>query len=125
MCIRDRAGAVRRISCRASADARVSLPQHGDERPACACSVSYTHLDVYKRQIETFVEHVDVIQVGARNMQNFDLLRELGKVDKPVLLKRGLSATCLLYTSAPAKRKDAFACSFFSFSAYAAQAVSR
>ena len=43
--------------------------------------------------IETFVEHVDVIQVGARNMQNFDLLRELGKVDKPVLLKRGLSAT--------------------------------
>ena len=38
-------------------------------------------------------EDVDVIQVGARNMQNFDLLRELGKVDKPVLLKRGFSAT--------------------------------
>lgn len=43
--------------------------------------------------IETFVENVDVIQVGARNMQNFDLLRELGKVNKPILLKRGLSAT--------------------------------
>ncbi len=36
---------------------------------------------------------VDVIQVGARNMQNFDLLRELGKVDKPILLKRGLANT--------------------------------
>ncbi|AGX41693.1 3-deoxy-7-phosphoheptulonate synthase [Clostridium saccharobutylicum] len=43
--------------------------------------------------IETFVENVDVIQVGARNMQNFDLLKELGKIDKPILLKRGLSAT--------------------------------
>ena len=38
-------------------------------------------------------EHVDVIQVGARNMQNFELLRELGKTDKPVLLKRGLANT--------------------------------
>ena len=43
--------------------------------------------------IETFVENVDVIQIGARNMQNFDLLKELGKTDKPILLKRGLSAT--------------------------------
>ncbi|WP_294377507.1 3-deoxy-7-phosphoheptulonate synthase [uncultured Clostridium sp.] len=43
--------------------------------------------------IETFVENVDVIQVGARNMQNFDLLKELGKTNKPILLKRGLSAT--------------------------------
>ncbi len=40
-----------------------------------------------------FVDHVDVIQVGARNMQNFDLLKRLGKVNKPILLKRGLSAT--------------------------------
>ena len=38
-------------------------------------------------------EDVDVIQVGARNMQNFDLLRELGKLHKPVLLKRGLAST--------------------------------
>lgn len=38
-------------------------------------------------------EDVDVIQVGARNMQNFELLKELGKTDKPILLKRGLSAT--------------------------------
>lgn len=38
-------------------------------------------------------EHVDLIQVGARNMQNFELLKELGKIDKPILLKRGLSST--------------------------------
>ena len=36
---------------------------------------------------------VDILQVGARNMQNFNLLRELGKVRKPVLLKRGIAAT--------------------------------
>lgn len=38
-------------------------------------------------------ENVDVIQVGARNMQNFELLKELGRIDKPILLKRGLSST--------------------------------
>lgn len=38
-------------------------------------------------------ENVDIIQVGARNMQNFELLKELGKTGKPILLKRGLSAT--------------------------------
>ena len=43
--------------------------------------------------IERFVEDVDLIQVGARNMQNFDLLKELGQVDRPILLKRGLNAT--------------------------------
>ena len=43
--------------------------------------------------VEEFDRRVDVIQVGARNMQNFDLLRELGKTRKPILLKRGLSAT--------------------------------
>ena len=43
--------------------------------------------------IDYFAEHVDVIQVGARNMQNFDLLKRLGKLNKPILLKRGLSAT--------------------------------
>lgn len=42
--------------------------------------------------IELF-EDVDIIQVGARNMQNFELLKELGKLDKPIFLKRGLSAT--------------------------------
>lgn len=45
------------------------------------------------RDIEAFVDDVDVIQVGARNMQNFDLLKELGKINKPILLKRGLAAT--------------------------------
>lgn len=44
-------------------------------------------------KIERFVEDVDLIQVGARNMQNFELLKELGKTNKPVLLKRGMSAT--------------------------------
>ncbi|CAM2916139.1 3-deoxy-7-phosphoheptulonate synthase [Salinicoccus roseus] len=43
--------------------------------------------------IDEFVESVDVIQVGARNMQNFDLLKAIGETDKPVLLKRGMSAT--------------------------------
>ncbi|MGM9935256.1 3-deoxy-7-phosphoheptulonate synthase [uncultured Clostridium sp.] len=43
--------------------------------------------------IDEFVEDVDVIQIGARNMQNFDLLKQIGKTRKPVLLKRGLSAT--------------------------------
>lgn len=38
-------------------------------------------------------ENVDIIQVGARNMQNFELLKELGHLDKPILLKRGLSST--------------------------------
>lgn len=42
--------------------------------------------------IEMF-ESVDIIQVGARNMQNFELLKQLGKIDKPILLKRGLSST--------------------------------
>lgn len=43
--------------------------------------------------IDKFVEDVDVIQVGARNMQNFELLKQLGKTRKPILLKRGLSST--------------------------------
>ena len=45
------------------------------------------------RQIEMMMRYVDCLQVGARNAQNFDLLKELGKVRKPVLLKRGLSQT--------------------------------
>jgi 3-deoxy-7-phosphoheptulonate synthase len=44
-------------------------------------------------QIEVMNKYVDIFQVGARNMQNFTLLRELGHVRKPVLLKRGISAT--------------------------------
>jgi 3-deoxy-7-phosphoheptulonate synthase len=46
-----------------------------------------------RNQIPMMIEYVDILQVGARNMQNFDLLKELGKIRKPVLLKRGLSAT--------------------------------
>ncbi len=44
-------------------------------------------------QIESMLPYVDLLQVGARNMQNFNLLRELGQVRKPVLLKRGIAAT--------------------------------
>ena len=44
-------------------------------------------------QIPLLLPYVDLLQVGARNMQNFNLLRELGKVRKPVLLKRGIAAT--------------------------------
>jgi 3-deoxy-7-phosphoheptulonate synthase len=45
------------------------------------------------RQVELIAEYADVLQIGARNMQNFSLLSEVGRVQRPVLLKRGLSAT--------------------------------
>ena len=48
--------------------------------------MSTDHLDIFN-------EKVDLIQIGARNMQNYDLLKQLGQVDRPVLLKRGLNAT--------------------------------
>ncbi|MBL7978882.1 MAG: 3-deoxy-7-phosphoheptulonate synthase [Bacteroidetes Order II. Incertae sedis bacterium] len=44
-------------------------------------------------QIEIVATYADILQIGARNMQNFSMLRELGKVDKPIFLKRGLSST--------------------------------
>jgi 3-deoxy-7-phosphoheptulonate synthase len=44
-------------------------------------------------QIESIVAHADMLQVGSRNMQNFDLLKALGQVEKPIMLKRGLAAT--------------------------------
>ena len=44
-------------------------------------------------QIPLILEYADILQVGARNMQNFNLLKELGKIQKPVLLKRGIAAT--------------------------------
>lgn len=44
-------------------------------------------------KLDEFVEHVDIIQIGARNMQNFDLLKAVGRVNKPILLKRGLANT--------------------------------
>jgi 3-deoxy-7-phosphoheptulonate synthase len=45
------------------------------------------------RQVEVIAEHVDMLQIGARNMQNFELLSEVGRVHRPVLLKRGMAAT--------------------------------
>lgn len=52
-------------------------------------------------QIEEMYEYVDIFQVGARNTQNFNLLDELGRVDKPVMIKRGISGTIdeLLYSA--------------------------
>src|SRR5690242_10142333 len=45
------------------------------------------------RQVEPVAEHADMLQIGARNMQNYALLAEVGQTNKPVLLKRGLAAT--------------------------------
>jgi 3-deoxy-7-phosphoheptulonate synthase len=44
-------------------------------------------------QVDEIAQHADVLQIGSRNMQNFELLKRVGKVNKPVMLKRGLSAT--------------------------------
>ncbi|MBN2412153.1 3-deoxy-7-phosphoheptulonate synthase [candidate division KSB1 bacterium] len=46
-----------------------------------------------ENQLDMMLEYVDILQVGARNMQNFPLLKELGKIRKPILLKRGMAAT--------------------------------
>ena len=53
--------------------------------PICTEIMNANHIPIF--------EDVDIIQVGARNMQNFELLKELGKLKKPVLLKRGLAST--------------------------------
>ena len=45
------------------------------------------------RQLESVVEHADMIQIGTRNMQNFPLLEEAARTDRPILLKRGRAAT--------------------------------
>lgn len=45
------------------------------------------------RDVPIAAEYVDILRVGARNMQNFDLLKEMGKIDKPVVIKRGMAAT--------------------------------
>ena len=50
-------------------------------------------LPIVTEYLDVFNEKVDLIQIGARNMQNFDLLKQLGQVDRPILLKRGLNAT--------------------------------
>jgi len=45
------------------------------------------------RDLDLLYDHIDIFQIGSRNMQNFTLLNEVGKLDKPIMLKRGLSAT--------------------------------
>ncbi len=52
------------------------------------------------KDIDLIASYVDIIQIGARNMQNFSLLKQLGKVNKPILLKRGLSATYMEFLMA-------------------------
>lgn len=64
------------------------LRQVGDE-----CGLAIVSEILNPNDIEMALDYVDVIQIGARNMQNFDLLRAAGSVKKPILLKRGLSAT--------------------------------
>jgi 3-deoxy-7-phosphoheptulonate synthase len=76
-----------------------SFQGHGEEALVwmreCADQAGLAVISVIMdvRALEMMLRYVDCLQVGARNMQNFDLLKELGKVRKPVLLKRGLSAT--------------------------------
>lgn len=53
--------------------------------PICTELMNIAHLDLF--------QDIDVIQIGARNMQNFDLLKEVGKTNKPILLKRGIAST--------------------------------
>lgn len=55
--------------------------------------LSTTSEIVHPAHIELAEQYIDIIQIGARNMQNFELLKEAGKASIPVLLKRGLSAT--------------------------------
>jgi 3-deoxy-7-phosphoheptulonate synthase len=62
-----------------------------DAADAAGLAVISEIMDV--RSVEMMLRYVDCLQVGARNMQNFDLLKELGKVKRPVLLKRGPAAT--------------------------------
>lgn len=45
------------------------------------------------RDVQIAAQYADILRVGARNMQNFDLLKEMGKIDKPVIIKRGMAAT--------------------------------
>ena len=76
-----------------------SFQGHGDEalkwlseaRAMTGLKVVSEVMDV--RKVESMASMVDCLQVGTRNMQNFDLLRELGRVPNPILLKRGMSAT--------------------------------
>lgn len=76
-----------------------SFQGHGEEglrigREACdRHGLKFVSEIMDARNIDAFIEYADVLQVGARNMQNFTLLKAVGRSDKPVLLKRGLSAT--------------------------------
>lgn len=66
-----------------------------------ACGIKIISEVMQVSQIEPMAEYVDIFQVGARNTQNFNLLDALGKVDKPVMIKRGISGTIeeLLYSA--------------------------
>ena len=68
-----------------------ALRMLGATREATALPVITEVMDA--RDVELVVGHADVLQIGARNMQNFTLLDEVGRVEKPVLIKRGMAAT--------------------------------
>ena len=63
----------------------LSLAKRETGMPICTEIVDVRHIDLF--------EDVDLVQIGARNMQNFELLKELGRTGKPILLKRGMAAT--------------------------------
>ncbi len=71
------------------------LKEIGDKHDLAVISEIVTPHD-----IEKAVDYLDVIQIGARNMQNFELLKAAGSVNKPILLKRGLSATIAEFINA-------------------------
>ena len=82
--------------CRAVADGEpilrriVTITGHGIKEPKNLIVPIGTP---FAHAIEAAVQYVDMLQIGARNMQNFELLKEVGKMSKPILLKRGLSNT--------------------------------
>ena len=89
-----------RGGCLQASDVSVFVPGAGRRRPSIFARrggsappsnviTEVTHVG----KVDLVQQYTDVFQVGARNMQNFDLLKELGRSDKPVFLKRGLSAT--------------------------------
>ena len=70
---------------------REGLKIVAEAKKATGLAVMTEVMDV--RDIEVLYPYIDIFQVGSRNMQNYSLLEEMGRVDKPVLLKRGLAAT--------------------------------
>ena len=71
------------------------IPPYAEQVPAHTTAQAFRVISeiVTPNDIEKALDYIDVIQIGARNMQNFELLKAAGSVNKPVLLKRGIAAT--------------------------------